>query len=123
MEDKRRLTDEGTLRVAEPPAERYQIEPRQGWVLVRERQEGEKITAGGVIQPGADFFLNTKSPKHTHAIVVAFSPSVKGLEVDDLVIVTKFSLNLEAIEELTGDKELKLVRDEEVYARLKRICT
>lgn len=115
--DRRRLDDAGTRK------EKWEIRPRHAWVLIRQHRAQEKVTDGGVIQPGEDFFLMDKGkPKSQRGIVVAVSDAVKDLEPGDFVIFTNFPIDLEDIEELTADPELKLVRDEEVYASVKR-CT
>ena len=123
MIDKRRVDVEGNVLVKEPEKIEWLIKPRHKWVLLREMTQDEQKTAGGVILPGADFFLNEKSPKHTIAKIVEKSEQVLDLEVGDIVIATKFSLLLEDLEYFTGSKELKLCRDEEVYASVKPKCT
>lgn len=117
VRDRRRLDDNGERK------EKWEVLPRHEWVLIRQYREEEKKTEAGVITPGEDFFLMDKGkPKSQRGIVVAVSEKVKDLEPGDFVIFTNFPIDLEDVEELTGDKELKLVRDEEVYARVKR-CT
>jgi co-chaperonin GroES (HSP10) len=115
--DRRRFDDVGVRK------ESWQVAPRHEWVLIRQHREEEKKTDGGVIAPGEDFFMMDKGkPKSQRGIVVAVSEKIKDLVPGDIVIFTNFPIDLEDIEELTGDKELKLVRDEEVYAKVKR-CT
>lgn len=115
--DRRRVNDNGERK------EKWEVLPRYDWVLIRQHREEEKTTEAGVIQPGEDFFLMDRGkPKSQRGIVVAVSDKVKDLEPGDFVIFTNFPIDLEDIEELTADKELKLVRDEEVYAKVKR-CT
>lgn len=46
----------------------------------------------------------------------------KRFEKGEHVIFTNFPIELEELEELTGEKNLKLVRYEEVYARIRK-CT
>jgi len=115
--DRRRFEDNGERK------EKWAISPRHEWVLIRQYREEEKKTEGGVITPGEDFFLMDKGkPKSQRGIVVAVSEKITDLSPGDFVIFTNFPIDLEDIEELTGDAELKLVRDEEVYASVKR-CT
>jgi co-chaperonin GroES (HSP10) len=115
--DLRRLDDSGVRK------ESWMVAPRHEWVLIRQYREEEKKTDGGVIAPGEDFFMMDKGkPKSQRGIVVAVSEKIHDLMPGDVVIFTNFPIDLEDIEELTGDKELKLVRDEEVYAKVKR-CT
>jgi co-chaperonin GroES (HSP10) len=115
--DRRRFEDNGERK------EKWALAPRHEWVLIRQHREAEKKTEGGVITPGEDFFLMDKGkPKSQRGVVVAVSEKITDLAPGDFVIFTNFPIDLEDIEELTGDAELKLVRDEEVYASVKR-CT
>ena len=119
MIDKRRIDDEGNLK-AEPESKiNWKIKPRWQWALIREMTQEEQKTAAGIVIPGADFFMNEKSPKHAFAKIVELSDQIKDLEVGDIVITTKFSMLLEDLEYFTGDSSLKLVRDEEIYCSVK----
>ena len=121
--DKRRFEPDGERKPLAPDKPKIQvaIRPRHKWVLIREIAQSEMKTEAGVVLPGADFFMNQNSPKHTYATVVALSKGIDDLEVGQAVIVTKFSLTLESLEMFTGDPSLKLVRDEEVYASIEKI--
>jgi co-chaperonin GroES (HSP10) len=114
MNDKRRFTQDGErTTVAEAPEEtKFEIEPLQQWVLIRKVQR-EETMKGDVILPGGG--------RSSRGIVVAASKEVP-LEVGEMVIFTNFPIEIEDIEELTGDRDLKLVRYEEVYARVRQ-CT
>jgi co-chaperonin GroES (HSP10) len=117
-QDKRRFTPDGTrTAVADPVERKFELVPRHEWVLIKEMRQGETKTEGGVVLPGEDFFLNqNKSPKHSYAVVLALGDKVKpDLHVKDVVLVTKFSLTIEGAEQVTGDPDVRLVRDEEVY--------
>lgn len=113
--DKRRFDETGERK------EKWEIRPRHEWVLIKQYRTEEERTEGGVVKPGEDFFLMDKGkPKSQRGIVVAVSEKVTDLVPGDFVIFTNFPIDLEDIEALTGDTELKLVRDEEVYACVKQ---
>ncbi len=112
MNDKRRFNGEGELVVKEPEPQKYDIETLHGWVLIRKIENQERIK-DGVLIPGGG--------KSSRGVVVS-TPADTGLSVGDIVIFTNFSILLEDLEEVTGDRELQLVRFEEVYARI-RPCT
>lgn len=115
VRDRRRFDDTGERK------EKWEILPRHEWVLIRQHREQEKLSDGGVVQPGEDFFLMDKGkPKSQRGVVVAVSSKVTDIAPGDFVIFTNFPIDLEDIEELTGDGDLKLVRDEEVYACVRR---
>lgn len=124
-DDKRRFKQDGerNTAVAEKPEDvKFELIPRHEWVLIKEMRQEEQRTKEGVILPGEDFFLSqAKSAKHTYAVVIAVGDKVKpDLQPQDVVLVTKFSLTIDGVEQVTGDPELRLVRDEEVYARVVR---
>ena len=125
-QDKRRFTESGdrNAAVAEIEPEKFELIPRGKWVLIREMMQQETMTEGGVIQPGEDFFmLAKKDSKHTYAVVLKIGAEAKkDLSLGDVVIVTKFSLKIEGVEQVTGDPNVKLVRDEEIYAVVRK-CT
>lgn len=122
-DDKRRFKQDGdrNTAVAERPEEvKFDLIPRNEWILIKEMRQEEQRTEGGVTLPGEDFFLSqAKSAKHTYATVIAVGSKVQpDLNQGDVVLVTKFSLTIDGVEQVTGDPELRLVRDEEVYARV-----
>ena len=112
MEDKRRFDDSGTLLVPDPEPEYFELESLHGWVLIRKFQRPERIVNGVVLPDGG---------KSSRGTVVSAAPDT-GLHEGDEVVFTNFSILIEDLEEVTGDKELQLVRFEEVYLRLKK-CT
>jgi co-chaperonin GroES (HSP10) len=122
MEDKRRFTSEGErVAVAEPELE-FDVIPRNEWVLIRQLIKKDEITAGGVVKPGEEFFmLAGKASKSQRGEVVAAGER-STLQVGDLVIFTFFAMEIEGLKDLTGREDLRLVRDEEVYAVVKRKC-
>lgn len=124
-QDKRRFTqDGGRTAVADPVEEKFELVPRNEWVLIKEMRAGEQRSAAGVVTPGEDFFMNQgKAAKHTYAKILSMGDKVKGdLEVGFVVLVTKFSMTIEGAEQVTGDPDVRLVRDEEIYCVVKR-CT
>jgi co-chaperonin GroES (HSP10) len=112
LKDRRRVNAEGESTGVEEKKIQFEIEPLQKWVLIRKIEREEKIVDGVVIPGGG---------KSSRGIVVARAEGV-ALDKGDLVIFTNFPIELEDLEEITGDKALKLVRYEEVYARVKQ-CT
>jgi co-chaperonin GroES (HSP10) len=121
MIDKRRVDESGRTAVADPVEQKFELIPRNEWVLIKEMRTGEQRTAGGVITPGEDFFMNQgKSAKHTYAQILSLGDKVKpDLKVGNVVLVTKFSLTIEGAEQITGDPDIRLVRDEEIYCVVK----
>lgn len=119
VKDNRRFEESGDLK-PEAKKKKYEVKPRKLWVLIRQMTEEEARTEAGVVMPGEDFFLMDKGkPKSQRGIIVALSQEITDLQVGDYVIFTNFPIDLEDIEELTGSKDLKLVRDEEVYASVR----
>lgn len=93
---------------------KWEIEPRNKWVLIRKLTQEETQTADGVVLPGEGSPLfNARSQR---GIVVA-APEGVGLAKGDVVIYTNFPLEIPDIEEFTGERNLHLVLEEEVYAR------
>lgn len=125
-QDKRRFTESGdrNTAVAEIDPEKFQLIPRGKWALVQEMLQTETVSEGGVITPGADFFmLAKKDSKHTYAVILELGSEVKpDLQKGDVVIVTKFSMKIEGVEQVVGNPNVKLVRDEEIYAIVRK-CT
>jgi len=91
-------------------AARYKILPLNQWVLIRREALGEKKTEAGVVIPEGQ-------GRSSRGEVVAVAEGLP-LDVGDQVIFTNFPIELEDLEEITGDKQLSLVRMEEVYAVL-----
>lgn len=120
MIDMRRVDENGLTALAEQEAPKYDILPRGEWVLIRQHKPQEVKTEGGVVIPASDFFLMGGSKHKQRGVVVAAGPK-SDLKAGELVLFTNYSIDIEDLEELTGDPELKLVRDEEVYTRV-RAC-
>jgi co-chaperonin GroES (HSP10) len=117
-DDKRRFKKDGSrTAVEDPPELKFELVPRNEWVLIKEMRSGEQRTAGGIVKPGEDFFMNQgKSAKHTYAKILKLGPKAgSDLKEGDVVLVTKFSQDIEGAEEILKDTDLRLVRDEEIY--------
>lgn len=98
-----------------PESPLYDLCARGRWVLVRMLSKEERKTAGGII-------LSQAQAKTQHGVIVDVDTSVvKDLVPGQIVIFTNFTNELEDIEELTGRRDLHLIRDEEVYAVAKEI--
>jgi co-chaperonin GroES (HSP10) len=101
------------------PKRLYGLKPRAEWVLVRKLTLDEEVTEAGII-------LNKEQLKLLKGEVVAFGSKVKGLKVGQEVVYSAFSMAIGDIEELTGDRNLVMVRDEEIYCGLELLedqCT
>jgi co-chaperonin GroES (HSP10) len=124
MIDKRRVDEKGRTAVAEQEQDLFDLIPRHEWVLIREISQGERTTDGGVVLPGDDFFMDQmKSAKNTYAQVLSKGSKVgDDINVGDVVLVTKFTLQIDGVEQVTGDPVLRLVRDEEIYCRVVKRC-
>lgn len=108
VQDKRRLDSEGVRRYVQ-----HTIRPRNQWVLIKKIEREEMQTGDGIILPGGG--------RSQRGRVVAVAKALwwkrsLGLNVGDIVVYTNFPIELEDLEELTGEKNLHLVREEEVYA-------
>lgn len=107
-QDKRRLDSEGVRRYVQ-----HTIRPRNQWVLIKKIEREEMQTGDGIILPGGG------RSQRGCVVAVAKMPWWKrnlDLNVGDIVVYTNFPIELEDLEELTGEKNLHLVREEEVYA-------
>jgi co-chaperonin GroES (HSP10) len=100
---------------------KYVVRPRHGWVIVRKLSLDEIVTEAGV-------FVDRSQAKTYQAEVVEASDVMRNgkivasdLKRGERVIITAFSMTFEDLEELTGEKDLLMVRDEEIYARAEEI--
>lgn len=95
-----------------PPDNRkfFKLKARGKWVLIRMVPREERRTEGGIV-------VSTAQAKTQHGIIEDFDASeVKNLEVGQHVVFTNFVTELDDVEELTGERNLYLVREEEIYA-------
>jgi co-chaperonin GroES (HSP10) len=110
------------LRNEIPIAKKYRIVPSEGWVVIRKVIRGEEVTPDGIILPEA------KEDRSQVGEVVSLSSCARrialtGVEIPwdiaegDLVIFTNFPMDIPAVEELTGEKNLVMVRAEEIWGR------
>lgn len=117
VQDKRRVDGEGNSTGVEEQKQKYQIFPRHKWVLVRKHVRAE-VKQGDVMLPGEGTpGFEIRSQRGT----VVMAPEGTGLMEGDLVLYTNFPMDIPDIEDLTGEKNLQLVLDEEIYAGF-RIC-
>jgi hypothetical protein len=90
----------------------YDAVPRHKWVLVRKLTPEEIRTEAGVI-------VDKSQQRSLMAEVLDFGEAVVGLVKGDKVLISAFGMELEDMEEVTGDRSLSLLRDEEVYVILR----
>lgn len=103
--DKRRFNGDGDRTAA--IAQKFIVEPRKGWVVIRKIFREEKIQSGIVTPAGS---------RSQRGEVVAAGEDTR-LKTGDIVIYTNYPIDVaEDLEELTGEKNLDLVREEEIYA-------
>jgi co-chaperonin GroES (HSP10) len=88
----------------------YDIEPLGKWAVVRKKLRAEMQAAG------ITFAAQERS---SVGEVVAVNDFLKPLNVGDLVVFSNFAMEVKDCEELLGEKDLYMVRQEEIYARLK----
>lgn len=112
VQDKRRFDEVGAIRYV-----RHTVRPRNEWVLIKKIEREEKLTDDGIILPGGGRSQRGKvvSVARWSWLKRLFSGGVR-LKKGDIVVYTNFPIELEDLEELTGEKNLHLVRDEEIYA-------
>jgi co-chaperonin GroES (HSP10) len=91
----------------------YHIKPRNGWVLVRKLTPEQEVTEGGII-------VDRTTARTLKAEVVEIS-TASDLKPGDIVLINAMTLEMEDLEEMTGDKKLVMLRDEEIYARCEAI--
>jgi co-chaperonin GroES (HSP10) len=112
MQDKRRFDDAGVARVV-----KHTVQPRNQWVLIKKLEREEMRTEDGLILPGGGRSQRGRvvSVAKRSWLKRLFSGDL-GLSIGDIVVYTNFPIELEDLEELTGESNLHLVREEEVYA-------
>jgi co-chaperonin GroES (HSP10) len=111
MEDNTAVSGAPAAEVAVPaiPKQLYSIRPRNEWVAVRKITQDEVKTDSGII-------LDKSQARTVRAIVVSLGTKVQDLKIGDEVLISNFAMELEDVEEMTGVKDLVIVREEEVYA-------
>jgi Chaperonin 10 Kd subunit len=88
---------------------KHRLIPRLGWVLIRKTSLDEEVTEAGVI-------LNRDNVKLHQGVIEAVGSEVVGLGVNDRVLYSAFGMKLDDIELLTGDKNLFMIRQQEIYS-------
>ena len=89
---------------------RQRILPRKDWVLIQVEEAKDKKYGSIVLTEG--------QVKGNIGRVVAVANNVTDLQRGDLVVFTNYPLDLPELEDATGDRNIKLVREEEVYGVL-----
>jgi co-chaperonin GroES (HSP10) len=90
------------------------LRPRGEWVLVKRLTQDQEVTEAGVI-------LDKSQRKSSVGVVQAVGSKVDDLFAGDEVLFSKFAMTLDDVEEQTGEKDLFLVRGEEIYSVLEPI--
>ncbi len=90
------------------------LRPRGKWVLVKRLTQDEEVTASGL-------HIDKSQRKSSVGRVVATGSEVIDLFMGNEVLFSKFAMTLEDVEEQTGEKDLFLVRGEEIYSILEPI--
>jgi len=109
-----RAAENARLRAADAaPLEqkRKRLRPRHEWVVIRKVGAKDKLAKSGIL-------ITEGQAKSSLGEVVSFSEKVTDLVRGDLVVFTNFAIQLEELEDATGEKNLYLVRDEEIYSVL-----
>ena len=98
------------------PRKKHRLHPRGSWVLIRKTSLDEEVTAAGVI-------LNRDNIKLHQGVIVELGAAAMaaGLAVDDVVLYTAFGMKLDDIELLTGDKNLFMIREQEIYSGVEEL--
>jgi co-chaperonin GroES (HSP10) len=112
VQDKRRFDDAGAARLV-----KHTVQPRNQWVLIKKLEREEMRTEDGLILPGGGRSQRGRvvSVAKRSWLKRLFSRDLR-LAAGDIVVYTNFPIELEDLEELTGESNLHLVREEEVYA-------
>ncbi len=87
------------------------LRPRGKWVLVKRITQDEEVTATGIV-------VDKSQRKSSVGLVKAVGIEVLDLVPGDEVLFSKFAMTLDDVEEQTGEKNLFLVRGEEIYSIL-----
>jgi len=106
----------GGTATALQPEVKWEIEPRGKWVLVRKHVRTE-ARQGDVVLPGEG--TPGFEARGQRGTVVRAAEST-GLLEGDLVLYTNFPMDIPDIEDLTGERNVHLVLDEEIYARVRQ---
>ena len=94
---------------------KFRLAPINGWVVLKKIIREETKTQSGVV-------LAAEQRSSKGVVIAVAETDERGnkipLEPGDLVIFTNFPISLEDLDSLTQEKNLFLVRYEEIYSRL-----
>lgn len=106
---------------AQPMAvRRKRLRPRHEWVVIRKIDPRDKLSQGGLV-------ITEGQARSSVGEVISVAKrnwwqrllhGASDLQRGDVVLYTNFAIQLDEMEDATGDKTLFLVRDEEVYTVL-----
>jgi len=102
-------------REAEQAPKKKRVKPRKDWVLIK------KVEPKDILHPDSGILETRGNARSQMGRVVAVSLDISDLIPGDLVIYTNFPMELEDIEELTQERNLHLIQNEEVYAVLEDV--
>ena len=85
------------------------MKPLNNYIIVMPIIAEENKTSGGIYMP--QNLTNTPNNFLVKGKVVAINPSCKEIEVDDVILYNK-----NAVASIPDEKQLKLVRYEDIYA-------
>ena len=98
----------------------YKIRPRSvtkgttNWLLIKKYTAPEQVIVG---EGGkVEVVITEGMGRSQRGTVWAIAPAITDVMVGDMVIYTNYTMEIEDIEDLTGEKDLQLILDEEVYA-------
>jgi len=90
---------------------RKRLRPRHQWVLIRKIDPRDRITQSGMV-------ITEGQARSSIGEVISFSGEVTDLMRGDIVLFTNFAMKLDELEDATGEKNLYLVREDEIYTVL-----
>lgn len=93
-----------------PPRVKHVLRARGKWVVIKPVGTVEQISVGGIVLP------NNSAGVQKGIVVSVDEAIVEDLKPGMLVVFSNFPQDLDQIEELTGDRTLLLIREEEIYA-------
>lgn len=89
----------------------YEFVPRHKWAIIRKLSRDESQTDTGL--------TIRAQQRSSRGEIVAVSEEIHDLAVGDIIAFSNFAMEVEDSEELCGEKDLFMVRDEEIYAKLR----
>lgn len=98
------------------PRKKHRLIPRLSWALIRKTSLDEEVTEAGVILKRDNVKLHQGTIEAVGAEAAAF-----GLFVGQQVLYSAFGMKLDDIELLTGDKNLFMIRQQEIYSGVEEL--